>query len=89
MPDTHYHRCPKHARTGPHNWNARSNPEIDIHDAECGGCIMLEVAWVNNSRLGVLDTLAEMLKHHAMLRERVTQLEGQLQLATGRPGHES
>lgn len=82
----HFYRCPKHALVAAHNQRARFNTEIDTYDAECGACIMLEVAWIRNVVLmDVLDTLAEFMRHHAMLRERITQLELRLSLLNG-PG---
>lgn len=90
MRDPKFYRCPKHAAIPALNQTARSNPELKTHDAECGACIGRDLAWIRNVVLmDVLDTLAEFMRHHAMLRERVTQLEGQLQLATGRRPHES
>ncbi len=82
--DRHYSRCAKHQMVPPHNFAARSSPETDTNDTECGACIMADVhALWNGPMMDLLDTIANLLKHHAMLRTRLNQLEGQMALMTG------
>lgn len=63
-------RCQRHIRVKPHNLNAKGE--------ECGACIMGEVWFLYQSRLEVLDVLADLLRAHAELRTRLSQVENRL-----------
>jgi len=56
------HRCSKHQAIPANNMNAEGGRE------ECGACIMAEVYFLFQSRLDVLDTLANLLQAHAEIR---------------------
>ena len=67
-----YPRCAKHTGVRAHNRNAED------YDAECGACIMEEVWFLVESRLDILEVLADVLAAHAALRTRVSQQERRL-----------
>jgi hypothetical protein len=65
-------RCPKHQTIPVNNMNA------DGGAAECGACIMAEVYYLFQSRLDVLDTLANLLQAHAEIRSALSDSKRQL-----------
>lgn len=64
-------RCPKHQMIRVQNLNAPGGEE-------CGACIMAEVYFLYQSRLDVLDTLADLLQSHAEIRHGLSDSKRQL-----------
>lgn len=65
-------RCAKHAALSHHNLNAEGGT------AECGACIMREVALLYRERLDLLDTIADLLRRHAEIRKALSEAQHNL-----------
>ena len=68
-------RCTKHQAIPPHNLNA--------HGEECGACVMREVAFLYQRELGLLETIASLLRQHAQARVVIGQLSADLRHLKG------